>query len=163
MKNYWPFGIFLLAMVVVGLIVLTIKVAITNPVELQGVCQQSSQYIDENSNAITQMRNRILKQYNIAFEGALQQDLQSFRQIFLRIKDKESGKLETNARVQFFLTRPNTTREDRILGDAELVDGLWQSSSFIVEKPGRYQSEALVEIGKDSICVTQEYFIKDKP
>ena len=27
MKNYWPFGIFLLAMVVVGLIVLTIKVA----------------------------------------------------------------------------------------------------------------------------------------
>lgn len=77
MKNYWPFGIFLLAMVVVGLIVLTIKVAITNPVELQGVCQQSSQYIDENSNAITQMRNRILKQYNIAFEGALQQDSQT--------------------------------------------------------------------------------------
>ena len=106
------------------------------------------------------MRNRILSQYNIAFEGALQQDLREFRQIFLRIKEKESGKLETNAKVQFFLTRPNTTREDRILGDAELVEGLWQSHSFEVEKPGRYQSEALVEIGGDSICVTQEYFIQ---
>ena len=160
MRNYWPLGIFLLSMVVVGMIVLTIKVAVTNPVELQGVCQQSSQYIDENSNDITQMRNRILSQYNIAFEGALQQDLREFRQIFLRIKEKESGKLETNAKVQFFLTRPNTTREDRILGNAELVEGLWQSNSFEVEKPGRYQSEALVEIGGDSICVTQEYFIQ---
>ena len=39
MRNYWPLGIFLLSMVVVGMIVLTIKVALTNPVELQGVCQ----------------------------------------------------------------------------------------------------------------------------
>ena len=59
MKNYWPFGIFLLAMVVVGLIVLTIKVAITNPVELQGVCQQSSQYIDENSNTFSCFNNSL--------------------------------------------------------------------------------------------------------
>lgn len=161
MRNYWPFGIFLLAMVVVGMIVLTIKVALTNPVELQGVCQQSSQYIDENSNSITQMRNRILNQYSITFEVALQQDLQSFRQIFLQIKDKESGKLETDAKVQFFLTRPNTTREDRILGNAKLVDGLWQSDSFALEKPGRYQTEALVEIGGDSICITREYFVKE--
>ena len=160
MRNYWPLGIFLLSMVVVGMIVLTIKVAVTNPVELQGVCQQSSQYIDENSNAITQMRNRILSHYNIAFAGALHHDLRAPRPISLRIQETARGKLETNAKVQVFLTRPNTTREDRILGDAELVEGLWQSHSFEVEKPGRYQSEALVEIGGDSICVTQEYFIQ---
>ena len=37
-KNYWPIGIFLLAMVVVGLIVLTIKTALNNPVEMKAMC-----------------------------------------------------------------------------------------------------------------------------
>ncbi|WP_297813720.1 hypothetical protein [uncultured Helicobacter sp.] len=161
MKNYWPFGIFLLAMVVVGLIVLTIKIAITNPVELQNMCQRNSQEIDENINEITKMREAFLKKYHIAFEGALQQDIKSFRQIFVRLSDKTSGKIETDAKVRFFLTRPNTTKEDQILGEGELVEGLWQSKSFEVQKSGRYQGEALVEVGEVSICITQEYFIQN--
>ncbi|TLD81405.1 hypothetical protein LS70_007790 [Helicobacter sp. MIT 11-5569] len=161
MKNYWPLGIFLLAMVVVGLIVLTLKVAISNPVELQGMCQQNSQYIDENANAIAQMRTRLLRQYNIAFESIQDRNLNNFRQIFLRISDKIDEKIITEAKVEFFLTRPNTTKEDKTLGNGELVDGLWQSKYFEIQKQGRYQSEALVTIGDDSICVTQEYLIKE--
>ncbi|WDL70270.1 hypothetical protein IP364_02190 [Helicobacter winghamensis] len=160
MKNYWPLGIFLLAMVVVGLIILTLKVAISNPVELQGICQENSQYIDENANTIAQMRARLLKQYNIAFEGAEEQSPNNFRQIFLRIRDKATGKIATEAKVKFFLTRPNTIQEDKILGNGELVDGLWQSDYFEVQKQGRYQGEALIEIGNDFVCIIQEYFIK---
>lgn len=160
MKNYWPFGIFLLTMVVVGLIVLTIKTAVTNPVELQSMCQRNSQEIDANINEITKKREVFLQKYNIAFEGALQQDTKTFRQIFMRLSDKMSGKIETNAKVSFFLTRPNTTREDQNLGEGELVDGLWQSETFEVRNPGRYQSEAFVEVGEDSICISQEYFIQ---
>lgn len=161
MRNYWPFGIFLLAMVVVGLIILTIRVAVSNPLELQGMCQKNSQYIDENSNKISQMRTRLLAEYKISFEGALRQDLKSFRQMFIRISDKKDEKIITNAKVEFFLTRPNTTKEDRILGNGELVDGLWQSESFEVQKQGRYQGEALVEIDNDFICIMQEYFIRE--
>lgn len=161
MRNYWPFGIFLLAMVVVGLIVLTLKVAISNPVELQGMCQRNSQYIDENANEIAQMRTRLLGEYNIAFEGALRQDLKSFRQMFIHISDKKDGKIITDAKVEFFLTRPNTAKEDRNLGSGELVDGLWQSEYFEVKKQGRYQGEALVEIDDNFVCIMQEYFIKE--
>ncbi|MCI5967978.1 hypothetical protein [Helicobacter sp.] len=161
MRNYWPLGIFLLAMVVVGLIVLTLKVAISNPVELQGICQQSSQYIDENANAIAQMRARLLKQYDITFEGMQGQNLKSYRQIFLRISDKTDGRIVTDAEVNFFLMRPHTTQDDKALGSGELVEGLWQSQYFEVQKQGRYQSEALVKIDGDSICVTQEYFIRE--
>lgn len=60
-KNYWPLGIFLFALVVVGLIVLTIKTAITNPVELQRMCQRSSQDVDENINEITKLQTEFLK------------------------------------------------------------------------------------------------------
>lgn len=161
MKNYWPFGIFLLAMVVVGLIVLTLKVAISNPVELQGMCQQNSQYVDENANEIAQMRTRLLGQYNIVFEGAIEQTPRDFRQIFLRIREKMSGKIIANAEVKFFLTRPNTTKEDKMLGNGEFVDGLWQSGVFEVQQQGRYQGEALVKINDDSLCIVQEYFIKE--
>ncbi|TLD88168.1 hypothetical protein [Helicobacter sp. MIT 05-5294] len=160
MKNYWPLGIFLLAMVVVGLIILTIKVAITNPVELQSLCQRNSQDIDANINEITQKNEMFLKKYNVSFEGALEQEIQSFRQVFVRLSNKANNKIETNAKVSFFITRPHTTKEDQILGEGELVDGLWQSKTFEVQNLGRYQSEALVEVGEDSICISQEYFIQ---
>lgn len=161
MKNYWPFGIFLLAMVVVGLIVLTIKVAVMNPVELQSICQRSSQEIDANINEIVKSRESFLNKYNVSFEGALQQDTKSFRQIFLRLSNKINGKIETDAKCKFFsYTTKYYVKEDKNLGEGELVEGLWQSQSFEVQKEGRYQSEALIEIGEDSICVTQEYFIQ---
>lgn len=59
-------------MVVVGLIVLTIKVAITNPVELQSVCQRNSQEIDANINEISKKREIFLRKYEIAFEACVQ-------------------------------------------------------------------------------------------
>ncbi|MDE5602369.1 MAG: hypothetical protein K2I71_00385 [Helicobacter sp.] len=159
-KNYWPLGIFLFAMVVVGLIVLTIKTAITNPVELQRMCQRSSQDIDENINEITKLRTEFLKKYAIGFEGAREQTPKEFRQAFIRITSKHSGVLLKDANVNFYLTRPHTSKEDKDLGKAEFVDGLWQSPSFSVEGLGRYQIEAYVEIGKDSICVFREYRIQ---
>ena len=82
-KNYWPIGIFLLAMVVVGLIVLTIKTALTNPVEMKGMCGMDSQYVDENINTITQKRQAFLKQYAINFEGAKEQSINEFKMAFL--------------------------------------------------------------------------------
>ncbi len=160
MKNYWPFGIFLLAMVVVGLITLTLKVAITNPVELQGMCQLSAQYIDENSNAITQMRNRLLSQYSFSFEGRLDPKKEAFKRLFLKIQTKDGQQVSGDVKVQFFLTRPNTNKENKNLGYGDFTNHLWQSASFDVEKKGRYQSEALVQIGADSICVVQEYFVR---
>lgn len=35
--------------------------------------------------------------------------------------------------------------------------------AFGVQKPGRYQSEAWVEVGGDSICISKEYFIQNLP
>ncbi|WP_104722329.1 hypothetical protein [Helicobacter mesocricetorum] len=159
-KNYWPLGIFLFAMVVVGLIVLTIKTAITNPVELQRMCQRSSQDVDENINEITKLRTEFLKKYVISFEGAREQTPKEFRQAFIRIISKESGAIQSDANVNFYLTRPHTAKEDKDLGRAEFVDGLWQSPSFSVEGLGRYEIEAFVQIGEDSICISQKYRIQ---
>ena len=159
-KNYWPIGIFLLAMAVVGLIALTLKIAISNPIELQGVCGQNSQFIDENANEIAKMRNKLLLQYSFVFEGESVQNLKDFNRISLRVNNKENGESLKDIQVKFFLTRPNTTQEDKDLGHGEFVNGMWQSCAFEVEKLGRYQSEALVEIGRDSICITKEYFVR---
>ena len=159
-KNYWPIGIFLLAMVVVRLIVLTIKTALTNPVEMKGMCGMDSQYVDENINAITQKRQAFLKQYAINFEGAKEQSINEFKMAFLRVKNLENQKIQNNAKITFFLTRPNTTQEDQKLGAGELVDGIYQSPAFEVKKQGRWQVEAYVEVGEDSICLMQEYLVK---
>ncbi len=159
-KNYWPIGIFLLAMVVVGLIVLTIQTALNNPVEMKGMCGMDSQYVDENINEITQKQQRFLKKYAINFEGAEEQSLSEFKMAFVGIRDLESQKPQIEAQVSFFLTRPNTTKEDRVLGQGELVDGIYQSPSFEVDKQGRWQVEVYAEVGEDSICLMQEYLVK---
>lgn len=159
-KNYWPIGIFLLVMVVIGLIVLTIKTALNNPVEMKAMCGMDSQYVDENINEITQKRQAFLKQYAIRFEGPKEQSLKDFKMAFIKIKDLKSQKLPTNAKISFFLTRPNTIQEDKALGEGEFVEGIYQSPFFAVDKQGRWQVEAYVEIGGDSICLMQEYLVK---
>lgn len=159
-KNYWPLGIFLFAMVVVGLIILTIKTAITNPVELQRICQRSSQDIDENINEITKSKTEFLKKYVINFEGPKKQTSKEFQQVFIRITSKESGAIQSEAKVNFYLTRPHTAKEDKDLGVADFADGLWQSPSFSVEGLGWYEIEAYVEIGKDSLCISEKYRIQ---
>lgn len=159
-KNYWPIGIFLLAMVVVGLIVLTIKTALNNPVEMKAMCGMDSQYVDENINEITQKRQAFLEQYTIEFEGPKEQGLKEFKMAFVEIRNLKNQKLQTDAKVSFFLARPNTIQEDKTLGEGEFVDGIYQSPSFEVDKQGRWQVEAYVEIGEDSICLMQEYLIK---
>ena len=161
-RNYWPLGIFLLAMVVVGLIFLTIKTAVSNPVELTRMCQMDSEEVDENINAITKKRQEFEKKYIADFEGAILQSPKEFKKFFLRVKNKENGKILTEGKVTFFLTRPHTTKEDRKLGSGELVDGLWESPIFSVENLGRYEAQALIEVGEDSMCLTREYMVKEK-
>lgn len=100
-KNYWPLGIFLFALVVVGLIVLTIKTAITNPVELQRMCQRSSQDVDENINEITKLQTEFLKKYVINFEGAREQTSKEFRQAFIRITSKKVEQYKVMLRLIF--------------------------------------------------------------
>ena len=161
-RNYWPLGIFLLAMVVVGLIFLTIKTAVNNPVELTKMCQIDSQEMDENINIITKKRQEFEKKYIATFEGAILQSPKEFRKIFVRIRDKKDNKILTEGEVTFFLTRPHTTKEDKKLGNGELVDGLWESPTFQIENLGRYEAQALIKIKEDSMCITHEYMVKEK-
>ncbi|MDA3968369.1 FixH family protein [Helicobacter ibis] len=156
-KNYWPMGIFLFSLVVVGMIILTIKTAINNPVEIQRMCGFTSQYVDENINEITIKRNEFLEKYNISFEGSRDVDFKSFTTTFVRIKDKVTNKIITDAEIKFYLTRPNTTRNDMELGVGELVDGLYQSPRFKVDIAGRWQMDALVRINDDYICISENY------
>lgn len=178
MRNYWPLGIFLLAMVVVGLIILTLKVAITNPVELQGMCGINSQEMDENANEIAKKRKEFLEKYqvNFAMQGKevfvkkkntqrsfMEIAKSNFTQLELLLRDINKNPLQDEilkkVEIEFFLTRPHTTREDKRLGLGKFENGLWKSQEFVIDKDGRYQSEALVKIGEDSICITQEYSV----
>ncbi|CAM2892443.1 hypothetical protein [Helicobacter burdigaliensis] len=158
-KNYWPLGIFMLAMVVVGLIVLTLRMALTNPVEYTMMCGWKPQYVDENINEITIARNSFLQKYNVDFEGKMEPTKEEFRRLFVRLKDK-NDKIIQNANVEFFLTRPHTAKEDQNLGMGELVEGLYESKDFSIERLGKWEAQALIKIGKEYICITKEYKVK---
>ena len=159
-KNYWPMGIFLLAMAVVGLIALTLKTAISNPVELQGMCQWKPQEVDERANEITQKRQQFLEKYAIGFIGDKTPDSSEFQHLFLSLIAKQTHSIP-EAKVLFFLTRPHTTREDIDLGEGEISDlFFYQSKTFDALKKGRWQAEAYVEIGEDFICFTEEFEIQ---
>ncbi|MDD6055338.1 MAG: hypothetical protein PUB96_02185 [Helicobacteraceae bacterium] len=164
MKNYWPLGIFLFSLVVVGLIVLTLKTALSNPVELQKLCGFSSQRIDENANEIEIKRKAFLEKYAVGFledsAANIKLEAQNFHNLKLSLIDKENHAVP-EAKVTFFLTRPHTTKEDLDLGSGILNESfIYESKSFEALKKGRWIEQALVEVGEDSICVTNEVFLK---
>ncbi|NLU35296.1 MAG: hypothetical protein GXX07_10075, partial [Wolinella succinogenes] len=49
-KNFWPLGIFLVTMTVVGMIIWTVNLALKNPVELDNSYMSYYQQVDSNIN-----------------------------------------------------------------------------------------------------------------
>lgn len=158
-RNYWPLGIFMLAMVVVGMIILTLKMALGNPVEYTTICGWKPQEFDEKNNEIMVAKSQFLQKYNVDFKGKIEPTKEEFKRLFVRVKNKDN-KIVQDAKVDFFLTRPHTAKEDKELGMAELVDGLYESKDFAVENLGKWEAQALIRINEDYICITKEYQVK---
>ncbi|CAE09346.1 hypothetical protein WS0185 [Wolinella succinogenes] len=144
-KNFWPLGIFLVTMTVVGMIIWTVNLALKNPVELDNSYMSYYQQVDSNINEIQQEQKRFWGLYAIKpFSSKVEMNLPQGVSIELLKRETQEG--VEGAKVTFRLTRPHTAREDIDLGEGrEVGKGVYATPAIQFPKEGRWKLQAMIE------------------
>jgi len=141
----WPWIIGLSIIGVVAACVVTVKVALNNPVEMSKYGMQSYHDYDDNINDIINAKIDFDQNYTIAF--LTPQVTQKGTVIVYKISDK-ANKAISNAKVEVVLTRPDTTNFDLNLSSPTVDDGKYTFNAVDLPKVGRWDILAKVSIGE---------------
>jgi len=143
----WPILIGLSIIGVVGACVVTVKVAINNPVELSNYGMQEYHDYDAHANDIINAKIAFDAKYNIAY---LTPNISEKGTVLeYRVSDKE-GKPVNDAKVEVILTRPDIKELDIHLAESTVADGKYTFPSVDLPKAGRWDIMAKVTVGSDN-------------
>jgi len=140
----WPWIIALSIIGVVAACVVTVKVALNNPVEMSKYGMQSYHDYDDNVNDIITAQISFDQNYTIAF--LTPQVTQKGAVIAYKISDKSNNAI-SNAKVEVVLTRPDTTDFDLNLSSPTINEGKYTFNAVDLPKVGRWDILAKVSIG----------------
>ena len=139
----WPIIIALSIVGIIGASVMTVKVAMNNPVEMSDYGMQSYHDYDSNANQIIEAKIAFDKHYSITF--ATPQISEKGTVIAYKITDK-SGNPVDDAGLEVVLTRPDTTKLDISLDAPSVEGGEYTFKAVDLPKPGRWDILAKVQI-----------------
>ncbi len=155
--NYWPYAILGMILTVVVLGIWTIKVAISNPVQLDRSYMMSYQEVDDNINKIMAMQKKFDSKYVINFNKNILHIGKN--RVVLNIKDKD-GNIVKNGEIVAIVTRQTTSQYDIHLKNFRLKDSNYESEEFQLKSGGRWNIEVKVKIGEDIGYKTYKTFVK---
>ncbi|MFA5216215.1 FixH family protein [Sulfuricurvum sp.] len=142
----WPIIIALSILAVIGFSVITVKMAINNPVEMSDYGMQNYHEYDDGVNDIINAKIEFDKKYTITF--LTPQITEKGTVITYQVADK-SGNAVNDAKVNVVLTRPNTTKLDINLSSPTIDKGTYTFSAVDLPKIGRWDILAKVSVGTD--------------
>ncbi|MFH0710659.1 MAG: FixH family protein [Pseudomonadota bacterium] len=146
----WPWIIGLSIIGVVAACVVTVKVALNNPVEMSKYGMQSYHEYDDKVNDIITAQISFDKNYTIAF--LTPQVTEKGTVIVYKISDKLNNAI-SNAKVEVVLTRPDTTDFDLNLSNPTVNEGKYTFNAVDLPKVGRWDI-----LAKVSIADKQRYY-----
>ncbi len=155
--NYWPYAIVGMILTVVVLGIWTIKVAVSNPVQLDNSYMMKYQDVDANINEIMARQ----RAFNAKYEVDMSQNRLKVgeNRIEIRLKKKEGDSVE-NAKIFAIVTRPTTSKEDIEIKTFTYLSDAYRSEPFTLKRQGRWNIELKIEIGEDTGFVTYKTFVK---
>lgn len=142
----WPIIIALAIAGVIGMSVVTIKIASKNPVEMANFEMLSYHDYDHGVNDIIEAKIAFDKKYAIAF--LTPQISEKGTVIEYKVTDK-SGKAVNDAKVEAVLTRPDVNKHDINLSNPAVSDGKYTFAPVDLPKAGRWDIMAKVTVGSD--------------
>lgn len=141
----WPI---IIAVSIIGIIaacVVTIKVALNNPVQMSDYGMQNYHSYDSNVNDIIAAKVAFDQKYTIAF--ATTQITEKGTVIAYQVTDKSGGAVN-DATVEAVLTRPDTLDFNINLVKPTVSDGKYTFGSVDLPKLGRWDILAKVSVGE---------------
>lgn len=142
----WPIIIALSIVGVIGLSVMTVKIAINNPVEMSDYGMQNYHEYDRDANAIISAKISFDEKYDLSF--LTPQINEKGTVIVYKVSDK-SGNAVNNATIEAVLTRPDTADYNVKLLNPTIADGVYTFSPVDLPKIGRWDILAKVSVGDD--------------
>ncbi|MDD5717205.1 MAG: FixH family protein [Sulfuricurvum sp.] len=146
----WPVIIALSIAGVVGMSIMTIKIASKNPVEMSDYGMQSYHEYDADVNKIIASKIEFDKRYELSFLTPQITEKEAI--VTYKVTDKE-GKAVNDAVIEALFTRPDMNQYDINLSNPVIKDGVYTFSPVDLPKAGRWDIMAKVTIGD-----VQRYF-----
>ncbi len=146
----WPIIIALSIVGIIAACVVTIKVALNNPVQMSDYGMQNYHSYDANVNDIITAKIAFDRLYAIAF--ITPQITEKGSIIAYKVTDKAGNNIN-DAQIDVVLTRPDTTDSDIRLNNPVVREGVYTFPSTDLPKAGRWDILAKVRVGND-----QRYF-----
>ncbi|MDD5159796.1 MAG: FixH family protein [Sulfuricurvum sp.] len=142
----WPIIIALSIAGVIGMSVVTIKIASSHPVEMSNYEMLSYHDYDHGVNDIIEAKIAFDKKYSIVF--LTPQILEKGTVIEYKITDK-SGNAVNNAKIEAVLTRPDLNKFDVNLTNPSISEGKYTFNPVDLPKVGRWDILTKVTVGSD--------------
>lgn len=140
----WPWIIGISTIAVIGFSIATIKVALNNPVEMSAYGMQNYHMYDDNANDIINAKIAFDQNYTVAF--ITPQILEQKSILIYEVKDK-LGNAVNNAKIEVVMTRPDTTKLDLNLTNANVAEGKYTFSPIDLPRAGRWDIMAKITVG----------------
>ncbi len=142
----WPIIIALSIVGIIGACVVTIKVALNNPVQMSDYGMQNYHTYDTNVNDIINAKIAFDQKYAVAFLTPQIDEKETV--IEYRVSDK-SGNGINDAVVEVVLTRPDNTDFNINLVQPTVEDGKYTFKAVELPKVGRWDILAKIRVGDD--------------
>jgi len=162
-KTYWPHMIVGFLFLGITLSYWTVKSASSVPVQESNEYMMKYQQADMNINEIIERKALFDKNYKIELLNVKMavQEIENAK----RAKEEKSVVLKAgensfsyrvmnndavfmpDANVTFVLTRPHTVKDDMVVENIPIADGIFKVSNVSITKPGRYTLQLRAKIG----------------
>lgn len=145
--NLWPYAIVLSIVFVAIMCADVVRIALSNPVEMDSYYLSDYHDVDENINEILKSKKEFDKKYKVEVE--FKKFVAKDNKIKIKITDKKDLKNIEDAKIELLITRPDVSTFDKKPKFIGVEDGYYIYKAFDVEKKGRWQ--ILVKVNLDNL------------
>ncbi len=142
----WPWIIVLSILGVVGLSWWTVRIAVSNPVQMSDLDMQDYHHFDRDINKIIRAKIAFDKKYDLTY--VTEQFDTGSAIVKFRIVTK-AGEPVDDANLTMRITRPGTHEFDQEVAVADVTDGVYTFAETTLPKPGRWDILLHARVGEN--------------
>lgn len=140
----WPYAIVLSILFIIAASVMTVVIAVENPVEMSDSNMQDYHHYDANANTFIEAKIAFDKKYIISYVSEKLEKEQAV--VAYKVTDK-AGNEVNSAKINIVLTRPDNCDSDIELNVASVKDGVYTFEVGALPLEGRWNIMANVVVG----------------
>jgi len=143
-RNYWPYAIISIILIVVIRGIFSIYVASKNPVQEETLFMEKYQTVDKNIHKLMADKSKFDKNFDIIY--ADKKFVQGTNTFYIKVQDKKTHKFIGNADITLLVTRPETNKFNQKMKPTKIEKDQYLFTNIQVHRPGRWRLMTNIKI-----------------